>query len=549
MRKILIFVFSVLTVYNCSVNKKKLSKKMLENTFYYKLNINPLDNGIEFKISLSYICDSIHKVELPKDYYGTPSIDKWVTRFNGVKGTKVEGNVASRFVTPNYDNEVHLNYTIIYDPDQINKFSYAPNISSSYFYMAGCQWMLPSYPLDSISNYQIQLSTRKSGWSFYSSLSENANKINIKSSYEDLISAGFGGSSESQIKEIFYIKDNKISVYFNGYFAFDKKQFLISLKQVVSKQKDFFKDYSQPFYNITILPRDGLMAGASIPNLFYCFVDSNKDGVDIYKLISHEYFHNWLPNKFNLKTPPGQRYSKREWFSEGFTEYLSRLFLLESNIINQQQLVEMFNDDIVKIANNPLGKKSYNEILMSNGAAKKKLNYYRGPLIALKWDTELKKNGSSIKKMILSLFKESENSNGFINDSTLYEFGQKHGLNFKADVKRYIILGEEIELLHDAFKGFKLKKESINLFYPGYNVTESSKKKTIIGVDPNGPSYKAGLRNGMQYLTRKNSNIWSNGWSVDEPFVVTVKIKDEEKKISFFPNGKEHTLNLYKNND
>ena len=175
----------------------------------------------------------------------------------------------------------------------------------------------------------------------------------------------------------------------------------------------------------------------------------------------------------------------------------------------------------------------------------KKLSYYRGSLIALRWDQQLKAKGSSLKKMIAYLFEKSKASNGELTDSDLYEFGEKYGLNFKQDIDRYIIEGQEIDLLTDAFSGYQLQKDKIRLFYPGYDVTQSGREKVIQGVDINGPAYKAGLRDGMEYVRRKNSNRWSNSWSAKEPFTVFVKVDGTEKQIDFFPEGEEKLVYLY----
>ena len=134
----------------CSYSKKE-TQALKNGFYYYELEVHPSETDLEFNISLSYLSDSTHQVNLPKDYYGTPQIDKWVTSFKGTNGTQVkEDESNSKLVTPNKNNEVHLNYTIKYDPGEIDKYSYAPKVAPGYFYMAGCQWILPTDPIDSV---------------------------------------------------------------------------------------------------------------------------------------------------------------------------------------------------------------------------------------------------------------------------------------------------------------------------------------------------------------------------------------------------------------
>ena len=548
-------IFSFVTILSIVIlghtSKDSKLQPLEDNTFYYNLSVASINNELQFDISLAYKSYSTHIIQLPDDYYGTPNLYKWVTKISGTNGTSVidvDNKPGSRRIIPNKTNEVYINYTIKYDPAVMDNYSYAPNVSPSHFYMAGCQWILPIGPIDSIYTYKIKMGAVDNNWTFYSSLSENNNNINVKTNFDDLISAGFGGSDESQIKESFVVGGNKVSLFIQGNYSFDKKTFIKNLKEIITAEKAFFNDYNQRFYYITILPRTGLLAGASVPNLFYCFVDSAKQGRELYRLIAHEYFHNWLPNKIYIPTKKGDYDFKLEWFSEGFTEYFSRKILFDNNIIDKEYYVNTFNSDIISIANNPSANESYNEIAERSqfGAAQKKLSYYRGALIALKWDSQLKRKESSLKNLMLFLFKKASDSKGTISESDIYDYANRYSLDFKKDIEKYIVQGKPIDILSDAFEGYQLKNERIRLFDPGFDVIKSVKEKIIRGVDTNGPAYKAGLRDGMKYVKRRNSNRWSNSWSETTPYSVTVITDEKEKEINFFPWGKQKELLLYK---
>ena len=205
-------IYSILTVFifitACS-NKSQLSKELKEKTYYYEVNANPIGSSLELNISLSYSRDSIHKVYLLSDYYGTPDIYKYVTNFKELKGTQIIDKGKFKIVTPNQNNKVHLKYDVKYN-NTIDKYSYAPKVDKDFFYLAGCQFLLPSYPLDSLNTYEIKMSASEEKWDFYSSLSSNAEYIKTKSSFDDLISAGFGGSSKNGIKETFNVENYNV---------------------------------------------------------------------------------------------------------------------------------------------------------------------------------------------------------------------------------------------------------------------------------------------------------------------------------------------------
>ena len=67
----------------------------------------------------------------------------------------------------------------------------------------------------------------------------------------------------------------------------------------------------------------------------------------------------------------------------------------------------------------------------------------------------------------------------------------------------------------------------------GLDFSASRTAKAVSGVDPSGPAYKAGLRDGQPVVA----------WDVDRgnaerQATVTVRIEGQERKISFMPIGK-----------
>ena len=551
---IIIYLVSFSNMENIVENEVNPIEK---NTFYYNLNVVNIDDNLEFHVELKYKSDSIHNVLLPFDYYGTPNLHQLVKSFQVKNGTTIlneESN--SRRISPNKPGEVHLQYQIKYNVDELDKYSYIPNVSNTFFYMAGRQWMLPIYPLGKKATYNIQMINKDSDWILYSSLAQNTDNIIVESSYEDLLSAGFGGNSNPNSHLNFELMGTKYSVFVNGDFNFNIKELSYELKKILTaekfffKEKSFFKDKSKSYHHITILPRVGLVEGASTPNLFNCFVDTNQSARNIQEVIAHEYFHNWLPNKMYLPTLKDEFDFKHEWFHEGFTEYFSRKLMYNQNLIPKEYYVKLLNNDLISILNNPSANETYEEIASRDnfGSAQKKLSYYRGVLIALRWDHQLQEKGSNLRNMMLHLYSISKITNGKISYNDIYNYGSRYALNFEEDINRFIIQGESLRLEPGAIVAYTIKNKKINLFYIGFNAQKSAKEKVIQGVEQKGPAYKAGLRNGMEYVMRKNSNRWSNSWSEKLPYSVTVIDNGKEKVIEFFPYGDSITIQLYQRN-
>ena len=146
---------------------------------------------------------------------------------------------------------------------------------------------------------------------------------------------------------------------------------------------------------------------------------------------------------------------------------------------------------------------------------------------------------------MLFLFEKSKSSEGKIEDADIYGFGERFNLNFKSDIEQYIDQGLPIKLPDNSLGIYQLKPKNIALFYPGFDVIKSASEKIIQGVDTSGPAFQAGLRNGMEYVSRRNSNRWSNNWSDKDPYTVKVVVDGTEKKISFHPIGESISLSIY----
>jgi hypothetical protein len=72
------------------------------------------------------------------------------------------------------------------------------------------------------------------------------------------------------------------------------------IRRIVTLERDWFRDYDQPFYHVTILPRGGIIAGTANDNFFVCFAKHDISREELYVLLAHEMFHTWLPNRLSI---------------------------------------------------------------------------------------------------------------------------------------------------------------------------------------------------------------------------------------------------------
>ncbi len=526
-----------------------------DSVIYYTLKPIPLLDRTNLEISLNYKVKSVSAVviNLPEDYYGVPDLFKYVIAFEGLKGCVVKptDKPNQRLVVPNKQNAIVLKYIISYDPKIMDGISFGPVVSTSQFHVAGCQWLLPIGDRAKKNRYEIRMSGVPKGWHLYSSLSSNPAKTIIYDSYENLLSSAIGGGAQAHKELTIYGKP--VHVFVAGKYNIPDNKIFDAVNSIVSLQRNWFNDYAFPFYTVTILPRSGIIAGTCIPNLFVCFIKTDIEPDELNRIFSHEMFHSWLPNKISIKLSKGESELKYEWLTEGVTDYFARKVLLDAGLISMQQFAELINRDIINIADNPHHAATYTDLLNAskNGkytATYKKLSYYRGALIALNWESQIRKsgNGKQLKDFIRELYDIAIRNSGEITNEEFVSIAQSFGLDVKQDLEQYIMKGLPIQPLTHAFgESYLLKETSIPLFDPGFSLEQTFKTRKIENVIENGAAHKAGLRNGMEFVAIRNSNRFGNGWSPDKPITVTVKSDGAEKIIEYFPHGKPAQLMLY----
>lgn len=526
-----------------------------DSIIYYTIRPVPLKDRTNLEISVVYKAksDTAILINLPQDYYGVSDLYKYVTIFEGKRGCVVKPapKPSQRIVLPNKKKEVAINYTISYDPKELDGTAFAPNVSASHFHVAGCQWMLPVRSIFEKHTYNIKVVDAPKGWHFYSSISGNPKKTIVSDSYENLLSTAIGGGIQAYKKII--ISSKPVYIFVAGKYNISYDSIFAATAKIVELQRSWFNDYDFPFYTITINPRSGIISGTGIPNLFVCFLKQDITMNELNVLLSHEMFHTWLPNKIYVKQKKGESDLKYEWLYEGLTDYFGRKILFDAGLLSTADFVYLINRDLINIADNPHKAETYTAILASNnkgtyGTDYKKLSYYKGALIALRWETQIRNaaNGKQLKDFIREIYDSALTNNGDITELVLFNISKKYGIDAEKDLEQFIVNGFPIVPLPDALGDrFQLIDTLVSSFDPGFSLKETFRTRKIKDVVEGGVAYNAGLRNDMDFVDVRNSNRFGNGWSPDKPISVTVKINGENKIFEYFPHGKSMAVMLY----
>lgn len=524
-------------------------------TLHYRIKPIPLADRTNLEISLKFQAAKTDPVtiKLPVDCYGTPKLYRFVASFNGESETLVKNGKddGERVIQPNPQGEIRLKYVLSFDPRALADNTFSPNVGNGYFHAGGCQWMLQIGNTEEKRPHIIELVNAPKDWKMYSSLSANPAKFEGVVSYEDLTTTAIGGGRQGFSQ--FILRGKPVSVFVRGKFKIPQTEILAAVRKIVTLQRERFNDFNQPFYNIVVLPKEDNVAGTRIENLFVSFFKSDVTREQLYVLLSHEMLHNWLTADI-VKPPKGESGLKYQWFYEGFTDYFARRILFDAKIITTEKFAALVNRDIVNIADNPNKNTTFQDLIEATETGKfnqpfNKLSYYRGALIALNWDSEIRRRDKekSLGNLIEDVYRLALKSNGTISEETFFGLAQKnYEIDAKADFERYILRGEPISIASEALGiSYKLSETSVSSFDAGFLLNESRQAKKISGVKAGGAAARAGIRDGIELVRIENYNRFGNAWNPLTPLVVVIKEQNKERKISFFPHGARHKLLLF----
>lgn len=522
-----------------------------DEDIHYRIKPVPGTDRTDLEISVRFKAVNKLSVKFPDDCYGTPDLYKYVTEFRGEDGTAVAraASEAERIVTPSaVDGTVALNYTLSFTPGDMDKYPFSPNISANHFHVAGCQWMLRIGDDAQKKHYFFEINGAPQNWHLYSSIAADGNKSDIYASYDDLTQSRMGGGGGDEQVYNFKVRQNPVSVFVHGKFDIPQKEIFKSVERIVKLQRNWFGDYEQPFFNVVVAPRSGIMAGTAVKNFFVCFAKPETTSDELNLLIAHEMFHDWLPGKIRIRQDKKYSSVRYEWFSEGFTEYFARKLLTDSGLISEKSFVERVNRDIMNIANVPNHSAGYDDLIKQFDSTTKKLSYYRGVLIALNWETQIRKSGKNrgLSDFIRDLYQLCSKTGKQISEEEFFNFASGYGIDAKGDLERYIMRGESIPLPSGVFGTRYVPQETdVPPFDPGFSLGKTFETKKIAGVIENGPAYRAGLRNGMEFVRAKDYSPLASAWNITKPLVVVIKIDGREKTFSFLPRGAINKLLLF----
>ena len=149
-----------------------------------------------------------------------------------------------------------------------------------------------------------------------------------------------------------------LSLY--GSFQLKDKQIAADMKGIIQSQRKFFNDFDFPYYAISLIEGDSpsSMGGTRLFNSFTAFLPKGMQRTDYYILFAHEHLHNWLGGKISKNQDEELNY----WWSEGFTDFYSRLIAARSKGISSKTFRQQINQFLQEYYLSPVAQEPNSRI-------------------------------------------------------------------------------------------------------------------------------------------------------------------------------------------
>jgi predicted metalloprotease with PDZ domain len=336
-----------------------------------------------------------------------------------------------------------------------------------------------------------------------------------------------------------------LTVAVQGKWSFTPAELLARVGRIVAAEHAYWGERTIPFL-VTVAPTPDAGPGAvsytgtGRGDAFSILSTPNLDLAQATRVLAHEYMHHWVAAL--LGGTPETDEARDYWFSEGFDDYLTARVLLRSGIWTPAEWFANKNEVLLRYATSPARGASAAEIAAGfwKNEDVGQVSYDRGHLLALLIDGRIREatQGRLDLDDVLRVQRRLARHRGPTAAALLPLAVRKvAGIDVRPEIERYAVRGERVVLPFAAFSfcGWVGSAKRAG-FTRGFDIaaTEAA-AMTIHGVDPSGPAYAAGMRDGMKLLKREAGTL---GDSTRE-IAYRVADKGSERVIRYRPEGRE----------
>ena len=368
-----------------------------------------------------------------------------------------------------------------------------------------------------------------------------------KSSLANLInSVGIGGRELKVVRR--QIGRSPLRIATLGKWSFEPEALADLVEPIVEAGDAYWREESTPFL-VVLAPLGEIPTGLSYTgtgrtDAFSIASTSGFALSNVKRFLAHEYTHTWLP--FMLGTMPEVGEATDYWFSEGFADYVAAKVLLRAGLWTLDDYARDKNEALLRYGTSPVKGATDVEVAERfwRDPNLQQLSYDRGHLLAARLDAEIAARSEgklSLDDVLRAQRKASTGNNALATELFVKMMAATAGVEAGAEVERLARKGEPIALPEDLFgECARLVTERRREFDRGFDADATRiAGGEIAGVDPTGPAYAAGMRNGMVLVERQSGVVGDSSVEIG----YRVMDADGERVLRYLPAGKgEHEV-------
>jgi len=348
------------------------------------------------------------------------------------------------------------------------------------------------------------------------------------------------------------IGEKQLNLIMMGEWSFSETQLADKLSRILTALNTSWDD--EPLdYQVSLLPLPPLpnassFTGTGLNHAFAAVGTPNIELDFLTAFLTHEMTHDWIPNRLGSFPNCDEEEKNKDincaaaiyWFSEGFTDYFSLSLLKENGLISQSDFTLKTNEILRNYYMSPARNVPNTDIQKDfwNDPDVERQPYLRGFLLALNWNQEIITISNKQKNMADALrgLKDKAQKNSLLPELTpsylTTHFSRWVGRDLTSDLTSYITNGETIIPTPENLGGCETLTMRPSFRYNlGFDVDASLGSGIFSGVRENSNAYRAGLRNGMKFL----SKVKGGGGDTTRPIVLGVNDAGEDIEVSYLP--------------
>lgn len=444
---------------------------------------------------------------------------------------------ALRYILHKPNQKLVLVYTLKQDWQGALKYpkNFRAVIQKQYIQLTGSA-LLAVPKMDSSKLVQVSLDWSRfpKNWKIYNSLHADSRTFKGSLSLEKFQNTYYTAGDFRGYRTVINDKPIYVAIRANNW-KFEDAAMVEKIKSVISMERNFWNDHSEPYYFVSLIPfeGEGSYNGTSMHQSFMLAMTQDFSiGTPILSLLSHEYFHHWNGTTISLK---GLEYENK-WFSEGFTEYYTYKLLYAAKMISPTDYVKSINEHIADYYLSPVRNEDNSTLGKNywNTRAYNHLPYKKGFVYALYLDQLIKSSSSgrySLDNVMFDLVHAHNNKQELTDQFFLKLVEQYSGKNIQQLQEDHILKGATIPVSAESLaQQATYNVQHLGAFDIGFDLEASWKTKEIIGVTENSEAWQAGIRNGQKI--KGYSINYDNIYQLAE---VSIEEKGTTRKVTYYP--------------